>query len=974
MPSEKQFETEIEEYMLKNGGWLKGHAANFDPKLALDPVELIAWIKDTQPDQLQELKSRHNGDTEQKLVERIAQELDNRGTLDVLRHGVTDLGVKFKMCQFKPANDLNPELVDHYQKNRLVMTRQIRFSPSTNESVDVCLFINGIPTATAELKELLTNQNVKNAIMQYKARNNKEKLFNFKTRALVHFAVDPNEVYMATRLSGPQTYFLPFNQGNNGAAGNPDNPNGYKTAYLWEHIWQKDTWLNIMANYIHLETKEKKMGSKTVRSEAIIFPRYHQLDAVTKILSHVQINGPGQNYLIQHSAGSGKSITIGWLAHQLSKLHDTAGQELIFDSVIIVTDRLVLDQQLQDTVYQIEHTHGVVQKIDESSKQLAQALERGSKIIITTLQKFPFVLDHISGKLPNRKYAIIVDEAHSSQSGESARELRRVLNPDLQDNDEEEFDTELALVKQIRSRKVKTPNLSYFAFTATPRYETIELFGTPDANGIPKPFHVYSMKQAIQEHFILDVLKNYTTYKTYYQIMQKIQEDPDVEKRKAARAMARFVSLHPYNLTQKTEVIVEHFRNNTMKKIKGRAKAMVVTSSRLHAKRYKEAFDKYLKEKGYKDIGVLVAFTGEVEDGGQKFSEKNMNDLQGRDIRELFDTDEYNVLLVAEKFQTGFDQPLLHTMYVDKKLSGLKAVQTLSRLNRIHRDKEDTFVLDFVNNPEEIQQAFAVYYEDAVIHRQIDPNVLYDLKSKLNSFDVYRWSEIEQFVEITLSKKKQSQAHKILDQAVERFVHLDEEQQDEFRADLISYLRAYGFLSQVLPYEDLELEKLYIYGRMLKCKLPQDGVGEGYDLSNDIDLEYYRITKIFDGRIKLDESKPVSAPGLDGAQGKDDEQAPLSEVVKQFNERFGTEFSEGDKVADLFEESIMVEEDLKEGAQVNTIDAFEVIFNEVFNSKIFEVRSKSQEFFDLLVEDDEAREFWRKHLLKRIYSKLRKAG
>ncbi len=973
MPSEKQFESEIEEYMLKHGGWLKGHAANFDPKLALDPVELIAWIKDTQPDQLQELKTRHNGDTEQKLVERIAQELDNRGTLDVLRHGVTDRGVKFKMCQFKPANDLNPELVDHYQKNRLVVTRQVRFSTTTNESVDLCLFINGIPVATAELKELLTNQNVKNAIVQYKARNIKEKLFNFKTRALVHFAVDPNEVYMTTRLSGNKTYFLPFNKGNNGAAGNPENPDGYKTAYLWEQIWQKDAWLNIMANYIHLETKETKKGNKTVRSEALIFPRYHQLDAVAKILSNVQVKGPGQNYLIQHSAGSGKSITIGWLAHQLSKLHNTAGQDLIFDSVIIVTDRLVLDQQLQDTVYQIEHTHGVVQKIDESSKQLAQALERGSKIIITTLQKFPFVLDHISGKLPNRKYAIIVDEAHSSQSGESARELRKVLNPDLQENDDEEFDVELALVKQIRSRKVKTPNLSYFAFTATPRYETMELFGARDANGIPKPFHIYSMKQAIQEHFILDVLKNYITYKTYYQIMQKIQEDPDVEKRKAARAMARFVSLHPYNLTQKTEVIIEHFRNNTMKKIKGRAKAMVVTSSRLHAKRYKEAFEKYLKEKGYKDIGVLVAFTGEVEDGGQKFSERNMNDLQGQDIRDLFDTDEYNVLLVAEKFQTGFDQPLLHTMYVDKKLSGLKAVQTLSRLNRIHRDKEDTFVLDFVNDPEVIKEAFSRYYEDAAVPGQIDPNILYDLKSQMNAVDVYRWSEVEQFVEITLSKKKQSQAHKILDQAVERFNHLDEEQQEEFRSNLISYLQAYGFLGQVLPYEDLELEKLYIYGRMLKCKLPRE-VGEGYDLNDDIDLEYYRLTKTFDGRITLDESKPLSAPGLNGAPGKDDEQAPLSEVVKRFNERFGTEFSEGDKVADLFEESIMVEEDLKEGAQVNTIDAFEVIFNEVFNSKIFEVRSKSQEFFDLLVEDDQAREFWRKHLLKRIYGKLRKAG
>ncbi len=972
LPSEKRFEGEIENYMTSpKGGWTKGSSANFNPGLALDPVELMAWIKDTQSDKLQELRNRRNNDVEQKFIERVAQELDNRGTLDVLRHGVTDLGVEFQMCQFKPAGALNPDLVELYQKNRLTVTRQVHFSTTTNESIDMCLFVNGIPVATAELKELLTGQNVKDAIIQYKARDNKEKLFNFKTRALVHFAVDPNDVYMTTRLSGDKTHFLPFNKGNNGGAGNPENPHGYKTAYLWERIWQKDVWLNVVANYIHLEKKKKKRGDKFIDSETMIFPRYHQLDAVVKMLDSSKVNGPGHNYLIQHSAGSGKSITIGWLAHQLCRLHDEEGQNLIYDSVIIVTDRLILDRQLQDTVYQIEHARGVVKKIDRDSKQLARALEKGTKIIITTLQKFPFVLDHISEKLPSRKYAIIIDEAHSSQSGETARELRKVLDPDLQESEDEEFDVELALVRQIRSRKVRTPNLSYYAFTATPRYETVGLFGTTNADGVSRPFHIYSMKQAIEEGFILDVLQNYTTYSTYYKVMQKAQDDPSVEKRKAARAMARFVQLHPYNLAQKTEVIIEHFRNNTMKKIKGRAKSMVVTSSRKHAKRYKDAFDKYLKEKDYKGIGVLVAFSGEVEDGGQKFTEKNMNDLRGQDIRDVFNTDEYNVLLVAEKFQTGFDQPLLHSMYVDKKLQGLRAVQTLSRLNRIHPDKEDTFILDFVNDPEEIQKAFAVYYEDAMIPGEIDPNVLYDFRAKMDSADVYRWSEIEQFVEIMLEKRSQGQAHKILDQAVERFEHLDEEEQEEFISNLTSYLRAYSFLGQVLPYEDLELEKLYIYCRMLKCKLPRPGSTITYDIGKDIDLEYYRLTKVFEGKIGLEYGKPIATPGFSGKMATDDDITSLSKVVEEFNKRFGTQFSEGDKVADLFEESILVEENLREGAQVNTIDAFEVIFDEVFDNKIFEVRSKSQEFFDLLVENEEAREYWRKFLLERVYKKLR---
>ncbi len=973
--SEKQFETEIVEYMTTYGGWQPGKSSNFNPYLALDTVELMAWIKDTQPEKWKELSKRRNGDVEARFVERVAQELDNRGTIDVLRHGVTDLGVEFKMCQFKPANVLNKKLVEDYSKNRLVVTRQLYFSPNTNESLDIALFINGVPVATAELKDLLTNQTVNNAVLQYKARDHKQKIFEFKSRALVHFAVDPNEVKMTTRLSGNQTRFMPFNLGDNGGKGNPENPHGYKTEYLWKEVWQRDSWLNILANYVHIETKKKRRGTKTVRSESVIFPRYHQLDAVTKLLRDVQSKGPGEDYLIQHSAGSGKSITIAWLAHRLSKLHDASGQKAIFDSVIIVTDRLVLDQQLQETVYQIEHVHGVVKKIDESSKQLAEALEHGTKIIVTTLQKFPFVMDYVD-KLPARNYAVIVDEAHSSQTGENARQLRAVLSPHtpVEDLDEEGLDVEKAIAEYARTRNIKQmKNLSYFAFTATPRRETLEIFGTEGADGKPYPFHLYSMRQAIEEEFILDVLKNYTTYKTYYKILQIAQEDPDVDKRKAARAMARFAELHPYNLSQKAEIIIEHFRNNTMKQIGGRAKAMVVTGSRLHAVRYKKAFDRYIKEKGYTDVGVLVAFTGDVQDEGGPYSEKNMNDLRGLGIRDAFDTDEYNVLLVAEKFQTGFDQPLLQTMYVDKKLSGLKAVQTLSRLNRMHLGKDKTFVLDFVNDPEEIQKAFAEYYEGATIETPTDLNQVYDLKSKMDAIDVYRWEEVEQYAELFFVERPiQSMLHKILDMAVARFGERDEEKQQEFRSYLSQYLKSYEFVSQILPYQDIALEKLYAYGRALRNKLPSDTGGGLYDLEGDIELQYYRINKISQGTIPLDKGKPLPDPGTGEVISEDDELTPLSQVIERFNERFGTDFSKDDKIPDLMEESILAEDSARKGAQVNTMGAYEVIFNEVFESKIFEIREQSKQFFDLLVENDEAREYWRKVLLRRTYERFNK--
>jgi type I restriction enzyme R subunit len=729
--TEKGFEHAIEDHLLHHG-YRKGDPANLDASLALDSTILVEFLSATQKDEWKKLTALYGAEAGKKVVETIAINLKQRGMLDCLRHGVTDRGVKLSLAYFKPATKMNPLTLALYDQNILTITRQMHYSKKSPAlSIDVVLSLNGLPVATAELKNPFTGQTADHARKQYRNdRDPKEPLFRFKERALVHFAVDPDEVSMTTRLAGKDTVFLPFNKGRSGGKGNPDNPvSGWKTAYLWEEVWQRDRWLDILARLIHLEVKDEIQGGKKVGKESIIFPRYHQLDSVGKLLNTAKNQGPGHHYLIQHSAGSGKSNSIAWLAHRLASLHND-NDNLIFDTIIVVTDRRVLDKQLQDTIYQFEHKQGVVQKIDVNSAQLADALSSGCRIVITTLQKFSFVLilDKIK-ELPKRNYALIVDEAHSSQTGESASNLRKVLAAtNLEEAEQEEssaaeYDPEEEIATAINARGPQK-NLSFFAFTATPKHKTLELFGSPGVDGKPEPFHLYSMRQAIEEGFILDVLQNYTTYKTYYKLTKAIEDDPELDRVKATQAIARFMSLHPHNLAQKTEVIVEHFRNFTGKKIGGKAKAMVVTRSRLHAVRYKLACDKYLHEKGYTNLRALVAFSGTVKDGALDYTEAGMNGFGERELPGRFDGPEYHFLIVAEKYQTGFDQPLLHTMYVDKKLDGLQAVQTLSRLNRTCPGKEDTFVLDFVNEAEEIREAFKPYYEKTEIDEPVDPNLV----------------------------------------------------------------------------------------------------------------------------------------------------------------------------------------------------------------------------------------------------------
>ncbi len=657
--TEQTFEEAIESNLLEQGGYLKGSSNDFDVQLGLFPNYITDFIKLSQPKAWEKIATIHKDEVDKKVVQRLAKEIELRGVLDVMRKGFTDYGVKFQMAYFKPESTLNPEAEDLYKINHLSVTRQLFYERVGNNSLDMVFSLNGLPIATIELKNQFSGQTVENAKKQYVYdREPSEPIFQFKKRALVHFAVDTDEAYMTTKLEGKKTRYLPFNLGYNNGAGNPPNPEGYRTAYLWEQVWKKDSFMDIIGKFLHVSTEEFELNGVKKKKESIIFPRFHQMQVVRKVTADARIQGAGKNYLIQHSAGSGKSNSIAWLSYRLSSLHDDQNNR-VFDSVIVITDRKVLDSQLQNTIFQFEHKDGVVQKIDKDSTQLADAITAGSHIIITTLQKFPFILEKI-GDIPARKYALIIDEAHSSQGGEATKKMKEVLSAkSLEDAEKDEAytgleeDVEDEIRKSMQARGQQT-NLSFFAFTATPKPKTVEVFGTTGKSGKPEPFHLYSMKQAIEEGFILDVLKNYTTYKTYFRLTKQIEDDPKVNKKKAARAIGRFMSLHPHNLAQKTEVMVEHFRQIVAKKIGGKAKAMVVTSSRLHAVRYKEEFDKYISDRGYNDIRTIVAFSGKVvyENAIEGVSEAELNGFSERELPKKFASDEYQLLLVADKYQT----------------------------------------------------------------------------------------------------------------------------------------------------------------------------------------------------------------------------------------------------------------------------------------------------------------------------------
>ncbi|HEX9639707.1 MAG TPA: type I restriction endonuclease, partial [Candidatus Krumholzibacteria bacterium] len=771
------------------GGYRKRKPEDYDRTLCLLPRDVVDFVLATQPKEWKKLEQHHGAAVKEQFLKRLAAEIERRGALDVLRNGLKDSGCKFRLAYFRPASGLNEETRRLHAANLFAVVRQVRYSTRNENSLDLVLFLNGIPIFTAELKNPLNGQDLEDAIRQYKTdRDPREPLLAYG-RCLAHFAVDPDLVYVTTRLAGHKTRFLPFNKGKYGGAGNPPVPltkKGYATDYLWEETWARDSVLDLVRQFIHEVEEEDDKGRKTGQ-RFLIFPRYQQLDCVRKLVTDARALGAGQRYLIQHSAGSGKSFTIAWLAHQLATLHD-ASDRRVFDSIVVITDRRVLDRQLQTTMRQFEQTLGVVENIDTTSRQLKEALEAGKTIIVTTLQKFPVIAKEI-GELPGKRFALIVDEAHSSQSGESTKSLKAVLSSgSLEEAEAEESqaatpeeELEGAILAEMEKRG-RLPNLSTFAFTATPKPKTLELFGTKQSDEKFAPFHLYSMRQAIEEGFILDVLANYATYKAYWRLLKKVEDDPRYDRKKAEYLLKSFVELHPHAIGEKVKICVEHFAAKVQGEVAGKAKAMIVTRSRLHAVRYRLAVDKYLAERGY-SFKALVAFSGTVQDGGQSYTESGINGFPEGQTAKTFERTDYRFLIVANKFQTGFDQPLLHTMYVDKKLGGVGAVQTLSRLNRtLPPDKKGTMVLDFANESDEIKAAFEPYYETTLLSEATDPNLLYEIQTRLGAFPVYTEADVEAFAKVYFDPKAtQDRLYAVLAPVVERFGALPEEEQHDFR-------------------------------------------------------------------------------------------------------------------------------------------------------------------------------------------------
>jgi type I restriction enzyme R subunit len=1037
---EAQFQQDIIDAMA-SGGWKVGTASGYDRTSALYTEDLIGYVKEAWPERWEKFCKANPQASEQVFVQKVVRELERAGTLDVLRHGFKVPGVSFDLCSFQPDHGMNPEALTRYRANRLRVVPEVSYSPhahekeqgaqSYNPRLDLVLFVNGIPTATLELKSEF-KQSVENAKRQY--RNDRplkdpvtrkvEPLLAFKRGALVHFAVSQAEVAMATKLAGKDTFFLPFNQGTEGGgAGNPapEDENSYATSYLWEQVFAPGAWLKILGRFLHLEQKTTEdFHGRRKTKETLIFPRYHQWEVVNQLIETTQAEEAGQRYLVQHSAGSGKSNSIAWLAHQLANLYDESGQQKRFNSVIVVTDRTVLDSQLQDTIYQFEHAHGVVCPItrevgnQSKSEQLAEALASNTRIIIVTIQTFPALFDALDKRpsLAEGRYAVIADEAHSSQTGSSATKLKALLAAAGNVADEaDEISAEEMLDAAVSSRR---PNerISYYAFTATPKAKTLELFGRvpdpglpPSADNKPEPFHLYSMRQAIEENFILDVLRNYVTYGTAWKLAHPDDEE-EVDAKKASRTLAKWVRLHPYNIAQRVEVIVEHFRANVRHLLDGQAKAMVVTASRQEAVRYQLAMRQYVEDKDYGDVHPLVAFSGTVppdevipEEVGETSALLNPG-VRGRDLADAFDTEDFNVMIAANKYQTGFDQPKLCAMYVDKKLQGVDCVQTLSRLNRLFPGKQ-TFILDFFNDPKDILDAFAPYYRKAELSDVSDPQVVYDLKRTLDAGGIYHWPEVEAFATAFFDPKAPaSRLSYYCQPAQERFkkryeVTVEQQQTwkearryaeqqgddkglkradqeledagktrdelDLFRKNLQSFVRTYEFLSQIIYFEDAELEQLCVYAKHLHPLLRVDRLMDDAPIDiSELELTHYVLTKREEKRLELEESegdyglKPITEVG----SGKpfDPETQRLNEIIKRLNDLYGADVSDEDKLHFANGIADRIERDDAVMAQINHHDESQVmhgLFPKRVTDAVLDTMSDHEKLSMPLLENEE---------------------
>lgn len=1015
--TERAFEERIEAELAKSG-WRTGVGSAsglYDADIGIHTGTLWEFVSKTQVKSWNRLIELYGGDpdyAQNQFARRVASEIDSRGTLDVLREGVKDRGVLIELCYFKPGHTLAENALAEYDQNILLAARQFHFSArDRSESVDFALLVNGLPVATIELKNQSTGQNAdKDATEQYRQRN-PDDLF-FAKRTLVHFAVDPDRALITTRLRGKDTEFLPFNVGSNGpgvsgGAGNPRGvrDNGYAVNYLWRDIWQRDNWLEILQRFLHVQTTDKKRAKLNPHTSKRIFPRFHQWHAVQQLVAHAREHGAGNNYLIEHSAGSGKSNTIAWLAHRLSNLYGADNQP-VFHKVVVITDRNVLDRQLQQTIFQFDHTPGVVKRIDEDSAQLAGALaDSTSKIVISTLQKYPYALDKIiDAGLGGKRYAVLIDEAHSSQSGNAAMTLKKAIGENAQSSDDEEDDA----VREARIRGPQ-PNLSYFAFTATPKNPTLKLFGRwdPDApnprkpgeRGMHVPFHVYSMRQAIEEGYILDVLANYITYASKWRLREAARErfidDPEVDERKAKARLVKLAVMHPTSIAQRARLIVEDFRDNLGGRLGGRAKAMVVCSGREHALEMFQEIRKWCSDLPGCDFGVLVAFSGSLSVDEVEFTEAQLNGFGESQLPDRFayvraddpsaasrKQEEYRILVVADKYQTGFDQPLLCGMYVDKPLAGVAAVQTLSRLNRIHplKTQDDVRILDFANPAERIRDSFLPWFETTIAEPE-DPNILYDRQRKVMEYQLLVESEMESFLRVladagpgqlpsAAERALHAKLHQYLTPAIDRFAELDEHDQGEFRKALTRYVRMYSLVAQLIDWGDPDLERLYQYGRVLLIRLPgrpQDSVDIG-----DADLSHYRLEKIGEENLSLSPSGPDGGvvPGYsDGGGGyREPEIRPLSEIIGELNDRFGLGLSTSDEIL-VYQQVLGLVEDPK-AQQVGLMND-EARFGQVADDKLDDIvaenAERNTEFIKLYFDNPEFQKAIKEAARKRAY-------
>lgn len=969
-------------------GYLRRDAkADYDRALAMDRGLVLRFLQETQPDEWAKLVTHYATTAEDTLFTQLTRALRDRGLLDVLRSGLKIVpGIRFSLCFFRPASGIEPKRIAEFEANILSVMDEVEYSQKHGGRLDVALFLNGLPVATIEAKNLLTGSTFRHAERQYRTDRSPagEPLLTFKRGALVHFALDEDNVSMTTRLQNGKTRFLPFNRGRDGGAGNPDVPGEFRIAYLYrdgpwgEAIFSRRVLIDILGRFMHLEMNGK--------SEVMIFPRFQQLDAVRKLMAHAGDHGAGRNYLIQHSAGSGKSNTIAWLAHHAINLHDSA-DEPVFNTAIVVTDRVVLDRQLQGTVAQFEQTAGVVKKIDGTSRDLKDAIAKGARIIITTIQKFS--TDHLkelSGQ-GTRSFALIIDEAHSSQSGKSAQAMTDALTREATSSDDIED-----IIAEYQKSRGPQANISFFAFTATPRNVTLERFGIKGPDGLPHPFHLYSMRQAIEEGFILDVLQNYMTYKAYYQLEKAIEDDPELSGRRGQRKVSRYASLHPTAIGQKVEIIVEHFRRHVMGELNGKAKAMIVTQSREHALRYFFGVRDYIASNSYGDLRALVAFSGDLKHNGETYTEAELNGFSETELPSRFDgvrsdgspfPEQYQILIVAEKYQTGFDQPKLCAMYLDRKLAGLQAVQTLSRLNRTMAGKERTFILDFQNSIEDIQNAFRPYYEQTALEAISDPNQVYDLEGRLMKFGYLDKNEIERFAATFYSGRldgaDRAQLEGLVKQAAGRFeADEDEGRQEEFRQLLKSYMRFYSFIAQVIRLEDTGLEKLYSYGAWLARLLPNREVPPDIEITEDmLRLQAFKVEQKEAGSAGLSPGDHAALKAINEFGAKpytEDEQKELSEIVKAFNDRHGTAFTEADIVRHEPSYQATMNEEMTEMLKNNSADVVYTAFSQAFFQSVVRGYQRDTEMRDIVLTDPEARDQLIRFFFNRAMREVRKSA